>query len=681
MHVVGRRTERRRDACRVLGEAGMSDRVVLGVNCSHDAAACVAVDGRIVSAVSEERLNRLKHCFGWPRHSVDYVMSELKQQCGVDQPDSIVINELPSYDNEHFAVRRFPCLDRRDIIVNPSHHLLHAYYAMIFARMRPMVILVVDGSGYSYAEHRRRNSPLLGPEPAHHDAWESLSAYYVDTDNTLSLITKQWGVWKEFPLRFPSLGHMYSVAAHHIFGSWTHAGKVMGLAPYGHAGNGFKKIVTLTDEGADVDTDWILDVPRLGDVTRLEEDVTARNLAAHVQTELELALRHITNQLYAKTGCRSICLCGGVALNSVFNGQLMREGPFDNVLITPAAHDAGTAIGAAAYGYQRLTGRLPTFAADAEFLGRTYSDADILSALARRDDVCAQRIDDPARAAAEELAAGRTIGWFEGPSEFGPRALGHRSILADPRGPGVRDELNGRIKFREMFRPYAAAVLREECSAWFEDDFDSPYMLAVSRVKPHLAARIPAVVHVDGSCRLQTVEPDYPGRLRAVLEHFYRLTGVPLVLNTSLNVHGEPMSETPEDAFDCVTRSGLDCVYVGGYRAERQIKTIALDDRLVTTSARDFTLISEFRKREDRFVVARSWIQQGPRRVELTSTDREIVLACLDRKSIKELSAMVPATESTGIVTLVERLRNHGLLSVYASDADDRTSADIPSGN
>jgi carbamoyltransferase len=640
--------------------------VVLGLNCSHDAAACLAVDGRVVCAVAEERLNRKKHWRGFPALAIERCLAEAAHAGGPVEPDVVVINQLPPGDCERHVLRRFPRMTADRLIVNPSHHLLHASYAVMFAPGQPQVVLVVDGSGYSYAEHRARQSPLLGPEPHRHDLWEALTAYYVDGDGQMSLLIKDWGEWRDTAtLRFPSFGHMYSLAATHIFGSWTHAGKVMGLAPYGDPSwRADRPIVTCGTDGVRIDTDWILDVPRIPHTEHFEDDEVARNLAAKVQAELETGMSHLAALLHTRTGCDTIALSGGVALNSVFNGRLMRDGQFTRVIVAPAAQDSGTAIGAAAFGYRLATNRTLAFGAHEEFLGPRYEDADLASALERCQDLSVERPADPAEAAAEDLAAGRIIGWFEGASEFGPRALGHRSILADPRGASVKRELNANIKFRESFRPYAAAVLREHCAEWFEDDFDSPHMLAVSRIRAARAAAVPAVVHVDQTCRLQTVSPAYDGSLRRIIEAFHRRTGVPMVLNTSLNVLGEPIAETPRDAVDCVVRSGLEILYCGGYRIakRRELRALVDDWNVIASPSNEFRLVAEYARNADGIRLTRSWAEQGGRRVPLSELDRRILLESGGHARLAEIVARCSDVSPADIASRVELLCRHGVL-------------------
>jgi carbamoyltransferase len=451
-------------------ENAVKQNVVLGLNCSHDAAAAIAVNGVLVAAISEERLSKNKHFDGFPENAIDYCIKETGFHKASLVIDRVVINQIPLVGFERSVLDHFRAGAVQGLIVNPSHHYLHACYAEMLTHRRPVVVLVVDGSGYSYAEHKRRASPLLGPEPRNVDAWESLSAYHVAEDGTTSLLMKDWGEWRDLKtLSFPSLGHMYGCAAHHIFGSWIHAGKLMGLAPFGDAeAVGGGPIVTLTAEGVEVDTDWITHIPKIPFSPHFEDVPAARNLAARIQSELERAMMHLCTTLHRRTGCETICVTGGVALNSVFNGRLAMDGPFNHVVVAPASSDAGTAIGAAAYGCKELTGKRLQFRDDPEFLGHNYTPGEISAVIEGAPNVVVRKHSGWLDLAVQDLMEQKIVGLFEGRAEFGPRALGHRSILADPRGSNMKDRINGRVKFRESFRPYAAAILEEHCCNWFE---------------------------------------------------------------------------------------------------------------------------------------------------------------------------------------------------------------------
>jgi carbamoyltransferase len=558
----------------------MESNVIVGINCSHDASVCILVDGELKAALCEERMTRRKHQSGFPAFSLQECLS-IAGLNRLIKPSLVVLNQLPPSDNMPCLIRAIPNVDLARVQINPSHHLLHACYAKAASGFQEAAILVVDGSGYSYGEHSRRGSPLLAPIPGDADAWESLSMFYCDKLDKMTVVHRQWGLWidnTEGNYRFPSLGHLYSLVAQRLFGSWTHAGKVMGLAPYGDPNEMPFDMVHLTPAGVEVMTDWSIDLPTITKSDAIEFDRTACNLAAKVQSELERAMLHLVGILARRTSSQHLCLTGGVALNSVCNGRIVQEGPFQNVFVTPAAQDAGVAIGAAAYGHHTLTGSFPNLSKRQEFFGREYSKHRIALAIDSAVGIKAEEVNDPADLAAADIAEGRFVGWFEGAGEFGPRALGHRSILADPRGAHVKDQLNSRVKYREAFRPYAASVLCEEASDWFSLPIASPHMLLVGKVASSKKDKVPAIVHVDGSCRLQTVGQDHPGELRRVIERFRARTGVPLVLNTSLNLRGEPTCETPEDALRCFLRSGLDALYLGHWRVVKWPNPSAASD-------------------------------------------------------------------------------------------------------
>lgn len=550
----------------------MSRPVVLGLNSAHDAAACLAVDGRIVAAIAEERLSRIKHHEGFPGGAIEYCL-RARGLGPLDEVDLIVINEYPETDHA-LELRSLGYSGR--IIANPGHHLLHAYCAWATSNFDDTAILVIDGSGYSYGEYVRRGAGTLGTPPAYVDMEEAESSYSV-ANGDLSVVEKRWALWEASRpyYRFPSVGHMYTMASQYIFGHMNHAGKTMGLAPYGDPRSFPEPFVRIGPEGLEIDTTWYLDLPPRS-TQPAQLDQTCRDLAARVQTDLEVAVLHLCRVLHERTGHSNLCVTGGVGLNSVVNGKILEETPFERLYVTPAAGDSGTAIGAAAFGHRTLTSVVPRWHQPHDFLGAGYGSDSIRAAIERFPGLVeVEALPDAPERAAADLVEGRVVGWFEGGSEFGPRALGHRSILADPRPPDMRDRLNDRVKFREPFRPYAASVLEEERAAWFQTGAPDPYMLLVAEVVPERRAEIPAVVHFDGTCRIQTVGRDHPGNYREVIEHFHRSTGVPLVLNTSFNVRGEPAVETPEDAIRCFLASNLDALYLGSRRLTKH----SLDDR------------------------------------------------------------------------------------------------------
>jgi carbamoyltransferase len=298
------------------------------------------------------------------------------------------------------------------------------------------------------------------------------------------------------------------------------------------------------------------------------EDVAWR--AQHDAEEILLAR---ARRLHEETGARNLCLAGGVALNCVANGRLVREGPFQNVWIQPAAGDDGIAIGCAYYGHLALRGGKRTFVMRHAFLGRTYDAFDRREALRPwyvRFTTRRRTPDSVAEAAAERLAAGKVLGWFQGRSEFGPRALGNRSILADPRTVAMKDHVNARVKRRQAFRPFAPAVLAERAHEIFEGDEESPFMLLCKTVRPAWRERVAVIVHIDGTARVQTVRRDDNPRLYDLIRAFDARTGVPVLLNTSFNVRGEPIVEAPLDAVECFFLCGLDVLVLDDLVLEKR---------------------------------------------------------------------------------------------------------------
>jgi carbamoyltransferase len=289
------------------------------------------------------------------------------------------------------------------------------------------------------------------------------------------------------------------------------------------------------------------------------------DLAWRVQEDTEELLLKRAIWLRETTGAKNLCIAGGVGLNCVANGRIVREAGFDNVWIQPASGDDGIAIGCAYYGHLELMKRPRSFVMSQAYLGRPYGDEEVDAAVSKglagletmvrpSGDICAE--------AAKLLSQGHVLGWFQGRSEFGPRALGNRSILADPRSPEMKDKLNKRVKHRQAFRPFAPIVLAERAGEIFEGEEESPFMLVAKRVRPQWKDRIPAVVHVDGTARVQTVRRETNERLYELLEAFEALTGVPVLINTSFNVKGEPIVESPRDAVECFLSTGIDYLFL-----------------------------------------------------------------------------------------------------------------------
>ncbi|WP_442505054.1 carbamoyltransferase family protein [Novipirellula sp. SH528] len=543
---------------------------VLGVNAAHDASACILVDGRLVAAIAEERLTRVRHHAGFPYHASKYCLAVARIK-SINDLDCIVLNQAPSstrFDSE-LVFGGFT----GTLLTNPSHHLLHAYYAWVASNFQETAIMIVDGSGYSFDEHRSRNSPLLGTAPPDSAMAEAMSTY-VAHGQCIELVEKTWARWgpSDDYLRFPSLGHMYSMASQYIFGHWKYAGKTMGLASYGDPTSFPEPFIEADGSQVIVRTDWPLTLPPRSELPA-HRDKTCCDVAAKVQSELERAMLHIASQLQEQTGLRQLCISGGVGLNSVTNGRILRELNYSDLYVTPAAGDSGVSVGAAFYGHHILTGELPVRPRRTDFLGRRYTGKEIDLELKNRSHLisCESNSNDVSHAASD-IANGRIVAWFEGRSELGPRALGNRSILCDPRSVEMRDHLNEQVKMREPFRPFAASVLAEHVHEYFDMPCEDPFMLIVAPIWPHCRDEIAGVCHVDNTCRVQTVSNEHEGQLRGLIEAFKKITGLPLLLNTSFNIKGRPIVETPGDALDCFLQSNMDVLYIHGRRVTRKLE-------------------------------------------------------------------------------------------------------------
>jgi carbamoyltransferase len=586
--------------------------LILGISAYyHDSAAALIRDGEIIAAAQEERFTRIKHDSAFPANAVCYCL----KQAGATgaQIDHVVYYEKPFIKFERlletyiaFAPRGFSSFRKgmplwisekifqRDVltkeleVIDPDlaesekllfseHHFSHAASAFYPSPFERAIVLTMDGVG----------------------EWTTTSVALGDGQN-LSILKE---------IHFPhSLGLLYSALTYYTgFKVTSGEYKVMGLAPYGEPK--FAKL--MLDELIDVKADgsFRLNLDYFGYCTGLtmtnekfdglfgaparkpEQSLEQRHmdLAASVQAVTEEVMLRLTRSLAAETGEKNLCLAGGVALNCVANGKVLRDGRFESIFIQPAAGDAGGALGAAlgAYHHHNQQPRHVSPGKDSmkgSYLGPSYEQSDIehrLSAAGAKFHV----VDDSMliEETAQAIVAGKAVGWHQGRMEFGPRALGGRSILGDPRSPTMQRALNLKVKFRESFRPFAPSVLRERVADWFEIDCDSPYMLLVANVRPeHCRAmtdaeqalfgidklnvprsNVPAVTHVDYSARVQTVHAETNLRYHQLLTRFEALTGCPVLINTSFNVRGEPIVSTPEDAFRCFMGSDIEFLAVG----------------------------------------------------------------------------------------------------------------------
>ena len=583
---------------------------ILGISAFyHDSAAALVEDGRIVAAAQEERFTRKKHDASFPRNAVGYCLdavgaklADIDHVAFYDKPflkferllETYIAMAPKGFRSFQMAIplwlkeklfqksllrrqlKEFDEEASNDKLLFTEHHLSHAASAFFPSPFDKAVVLTMDGVG----------------------EWATTSAG-IGEGNRLEIFQE---------IHFPhSLGLLYSALTYYT-GFKVNSGeyKVMGLAPYGepkYAKLILDHLVDLKPDGSfrldmsyfDYCTGLTMTNERFaklfGQPVRTPDQLLTpfhMDVAASIQAVLDEAVLRLTRSLAARTGARNLCLAGGVALNCVANGKVLRDGKFDSVWIQPAAGDAGGAVGAALAAYHQFKGKPRAVAASdgmsGAFLGPEFPQDEIeqrLQEAGARFDVLSE--DAMIAAAAKALADQLAIGWFQGRMEFGPRSLGARSILGDPRSPTMQKNLNLKVKYRESFRPFAPAVLREDVADWFELDSDSPYMLIVADVREDRRrtmsadeqalfgidklnvsrSEIPAVTHIDYSARIQTVRADTNPKFHRLLTEFKRLTGCPVLVNTSFNVRGEPIVCTPEDAFRCFMGNELDLLVVG----------------------------------------------------------------------------------------------------------------------
>jgi carbamoyltransferase len=552
---------------------------ILGINFfSHDTAACLLVDGKPYMLAEQERLNRDQHTKQLPDGAVDLCLAAAGAQ--MSDVDVIALAQRPVVDlgrGAYDAVKRLA--PKRFGAQAYTDARLMARVAHIRRKWR------YRGSIHSVGHHDAHAAGTFFASP-----FEEAGVLTIDRGGDfLSTSLGHGRANKVEPLaqvRNPhSLGELYTAVTVHLgFRPGADEGKVMGLAPYGTdaLASPLRRTVMLLPDGTfEIDLSWFgwqreqsavspRFVERFGPPRVPESELEQRHkdLAWAVQDVLEEAAVHVGRGLRRRVSTSKLCLSGGVALNSVMNRRLLLDAGFDDVFIQPAASDAGNALGAALWVWHQEMGRPREWQMEHAYLGHECSDAEMKSALVEKG-VPFRSVEDPAATAARLISEGKVVGWFQGRAEIGPRALGARSILADPRRPDMRDIVNHQVKRREWFRPFAPSVLEERASDYFEDYYPNPFMLLVQPVRADRRDTIPAVTHVDGTARLQTVNAARSPQFHRLISEFDRITGVPVVLNTSFNLRGEPIVHRPSEAVDDYLRSGMDAVVIGQYLAEK----------------------------------------------------------------------------------------------------------------
>ena len=578
---------------------------IIGINAFHaDSSACLIVDGVLISAVEEERFNRIKHWAGFPIESIKYCLKESNLK--ISDIDHISLNIDPKanyFKKVLFLIKHKPSLKLifnrlkkknkynsiKEIIDNEfkdnifkgqithiEHHYAHLSSAFHVSPYEKSCVLSVDGFG-DFAS----------------TAWGYANGTKIQIDNKIY---------------FPhSLGIFYQAITQYLgFKNYGDEYKIMGLAPYGKPTyvDQLKKILLIKKDGKfelnldyfkfhkenfnyrwengkveieDLYTDKIIDL--LGPERKQNEQLNEfhKDLAHSTQKVYEEAFLNILNNLYKKYQNENLCIAGGCGMNSVANGKIKDNTKFKNIYVQPAAGDAGGAIGAAFATYYKNTNNKRVFQMKHAYWGTSFDNNQILECINKnkksiKDQKCSIKYfsenNELNKIVAKDISDGKIIGWFQGKMEWGPRALGNRSILGDPRRSDMKDILNLKIKRRESFRPFAPSILREHVSNWFKNDDEVPFMMKVYQIKDDKIKDIPAVTHVDGSGRLQTVYQETNKKYYDLINEFYKITNIPLVLNTSFN-ENEPIVSKPDEALDCFLRTKMDTLVMENYIIKR----------------------------------------------------------------------------------------------------------------
>ena len=573
--------------------------IILGINAFHgDSSAALIVDGALVAAVEEERFNRVKHWAGFPVESIRWCLRQAR--VGPTDIDHVAVSFNPRANwqvKASFAFRNI--VSARDYILSRvkrqgrqrslrqdlaealgcaesgiraafhsvEHHQAHVASGLPVSPFSDAAVLSVDGMGDFVS------TMMVGGKATN---WKALHKIY-----------------------YPhSVGLLYNALTMHLgFMNYGDEYKVMGLAPYGKPrfAEAIRRMILLTEQGFELDLDYFrhhregikmswengspssapfcskLVENKLGAARHPTSALTGehQDIAASLQVVTEEVVMHLLNVLHRRYPSDNLVMVGGVAMNSVANGKITSCTPFKNVYIPPGAADNGGSFGSAYYVWHRILGRADRFHIDHAFWGPNVDDAACEEAI-REAKLTVQKLSatELVSTAVDALERGEILGWFQGRMEFGARALGNRSLLADPRRTDIRDIVNLKIKFREKFRPFAPSILEEYAAEYFERDEPAPYMEKVFRIKPEKRSLIPAVTHVDGTGRLQTVSKRTNALYWQLIDGFRQRTGIPLVLNTSLN-ENEPIVNTPKEALSCFQRTRMDAIALGSYWVTR----------------------------------------------------------------------------------------------------------------
>ncbi len=578
---------------------------IIGINAFHaDSSACLVIDGKLISAVEEERFNRIKHWAGFPIKSIKYCLEQ---------------SNLNISDIDHISINIDPKANYLKKLLFLAKH--RPSFSLVFDRIKKKKkynsikeIINEEFKDYQF------NGQINNIE--HHYAHLS-SAFHVSpfkeacilsVDGFGDFASTAWGYGKENDIKidkkifFPhSLGIFYQAITQYLgFKNYGDEYKIMGLAPYGKPNyiNELKKILLVNSNGSfklnldffkfhkenfnykwedgkvEIDNLYSNKLEELiGPERKKEEDLNQfhKDLAHSTQKVYEEAFLNILNNLHEKYQIDNLCIAGGCGMNSVANGKIKNQTKFKNIYIQPAAGDAGGSIGSAFATHFKNSNNKRSFQMKHAYWGTSFSEDEILDCLNKSsekiiyENCTFEKVADDKNlnsTVAKAISVGKVVGWFQGRMEWGPRALGNRSILGDPRRSDMKDILNLKIKRRESFRPFAPSILREYVKDWFENDDEVPFMMKVYQIKKDKRNEIPAVTHVDGSGRLQTVYKDTNEKYYNLIKEFYNITNIPILLNTSFN-ENEPIVSNPQEALDCFLRTKMDILTLGNYLIQR----------------------------------------------------------------------------------------------------------------
>jgi len=572
----------------------------------HDTGAALLIDNQVV-AISQERLDRKKYSRAFPEESVNYCLSAANLN-GIDDVDIVAIEQMDITTEPLIKeLKRQDWWDKiADKVIFVNHHDAHAASAFFCSPFEDAAIMIVDSAG----QKAKLATGLIGIET---------ETFYRGNNNSLHQITRNYAPVNQFTgwlLNFSGVGNFYSQVTYFLGFGKHEEGKTMGLAPYGQGkfiseipkehflkkvGDSRYIFPSRLEPHPDMSLKYLfrktsysrksailrqlkplvhifskkglsyekpthftqtpkifLEYPRANKKIKLP-DKFYTELAYWAQANLEKVMVDYALYLHNVTKSKNLCIAGGVGLNSVANKKILDQTPFDNIFIQPASGDSGLPLGAALWAAHQIKKLPRQWQMNNAYTGKEYSDAEILNALKGHNY---DKLDNPFKTAAKLLAEEKIIGWFQGKSEYGPRALGNRSILCSPIPARMKDKLNAQVKHRESFRPFAPACLEECANEYFELNRPSPFMLLVAEVKKD---NVPAITHIDGTGRVQTINSEQNPKFYSLIKEFQNLTGVPIVLNTSFNDNGEPIIETPEDAVRTSKSTNLDALIIGEY--------------------------------------------------------------------------------------------------------------------